>query len=53
VPEHLTRGNTVAFSGIQAFNLYPANVENMVGPTNASKWRMGFNSAFKELNLRS
>jgi hypothetical protein len=31
-------------------NPYPANVENMVAPTNASKWRMGFNSAFKGLN---
>ena len=31
------------------FNPYPANVENMVAPTNASKWRMVFNSAFKGL----
>ena len=30
-------------------NPYPANMENMVAPTNASKWRMGFNSAFKGL----
>ena len=29
------------------FNPYPANVDNMATPTNASKWRMGFNSAFK------
>jgi hypothetical protein len=28
---------------------YSANVENMVAPTNASKWRMGFDSAFKGL----
>ena len=34
------------------FNPYPANVENMVAPTNASKWRMGFNSAFEGLTSR-
>jgi hypothetical protein len=34
----------------KTINPYPANVENMVAPTNASKWRMGFNSAFKGLN---
>ena len=28
------------------FNPYPANVENMVSPNNASKWQVGFNSAF-------
>ena len=33
------------------FNPYPANVDNMAAPTNASKWRMGFNSAFKGLIL--
>jgi len=32
------------------FNPLPANVENMVSPNNASKVRMGFNSAFKGLN---
>ena len=32
------------------FNPYPANVENMVAPTNASKWQIGFNSAFKGLS---
>ena len=31
------------------FNPHPANVENMVSSYNASKWQMGFNSAFKEL----
>ena len=31
------------------FNPSPANVDNMIAPTNASKWRMGFNSAFKGL----
>jgi hypothetical protein len=34
-------------------NPYPANVENMVAPTNASKWRMVFNSAFKGLTRGS
>ena len=33
-------------------NPYPANVECMVAPTNASKWRMVFNSAFKGLNTQ-
>jgi hypothetical protein len=33
------------------FNPYPANVEKMVPPNNASKWQMGFNSAFKGLIL--
>ena len=28
---------------------YPANVENIVAPTNAGEWRMGFDSAFKGL----
>jgi hypothetical protein len=28
-------------------NPYPANVDNMVALTNASKWRMGFNSALR------
>ena len=32
-----------------SFNPYPANVENMVSPNNASKWQMGFNWAFKGL----
>ena len=27
-----------------------ANVDNMAAPTNASKWRMGFDLAFKGLN---
>jgi hypothetical protein len=31
------------------FNPYPANVDKMVALTSASKWRMGFNSAFKGL----
>ena len=30
------------------FNPYPANVDNMAS-SYASKWRMGFNSAFKGL----
>jgi len=30
-------------------NPYPANVEYMVNSNNASKWQMGFNSAFKGL----
>ena len=34
---------------IRNFNPYPANVEDIVAPTNASKWRMGFNLAFKGL----
>ena len=31
------------------FNPYRANVDNMATSYHASKWRMGFNSAFKEL----
>jgi hypothetical protein len=31
------------------FNHYHANMVNMGDPTNASKWLMGFNSAFKGL----
>ena len=31
------------------FNPYPANVDKMAASTTASKWRMGFNSAFKVL----
>jgi len=31
------------------FNPYPANVENMVAPNNASRWQMGFNMAFNLL----
>ena len=34
---------------IRNFNPSSANVHNMVAPTNASKWQMGFNSAFKGL----
>ena len=34
-------------------NPYPANVDNMRVPTNASKWRMGINSAFKGLIIQS
>ena len=34
------------------FNPYPANVENMVSPNNASKWQMGFNLAYKGLIFR-
>jgi hypothetical protein len=30
----------------RTINSYPANVENMVSPNNASRWQMGFNSAF-------
>jgi hypothetical protein len=33
-------------------NPYPANVENKVSSYNASKWQMGFNSAFKGLNAK-
>jgi hypothetical protein len=33
-----------------AINPSSANVDKMVAPANASKWQMGFNSAFKELN---
>ena len=40
---------TVLILVIPSFNPYPANVKNMVAPSNASKWRMGFNSAFKGL----
>jgi len=35
-----------------SFNPYPANVENMVSSKNASKWQMGFNSAFKRVKIR-
>jgi hypothetical protein len=35
--------------GSAVVNPYPANVENMVSPNNASKWHMGFNSVFKGL----
>ena len=35
----------------EELNSYPANVDNMVAPTNASKWRMGFNSAFTGLMI--
>jgi len=38
---------------IQDFNPYPANVENMVTPNNASEWQMGFNAAFKGLSSSS
>jgi hypothetical protein len=31
-------------------NPYPANVENTVSYNNASRWQIGFNSAFKGLN---
>jgi len=31
---------------LQVVNPYPANVENMVSSNNASRWQMGFNSAF-------
>jgi len=31
------------------FKPYPANVENMMSNNNASRWQMGFNSAFKGL----
>jgi hypothetical protein len=34
---------------LRLFNPYPANVDKMVAPAIASKWRMGFNSAFKGL----
>jgi hypothetical protein len=34
------------------FNPYPANVENMLSSYNASRWQMGFNSAFKRLRRR-
>ena len=32
-------------------NPYPANVDNMANSYQSSKWRMGFNSAFKGLML--
>ena len=41
--------NQEGSSCVAEFNPYPANVDNMVSSTNASKWRMGFNSAFKGL----
>jgi hypothetical protein len=31
------------------FNPYPANVDKMVAAASASKWQIGFNSAFKGL----
>jgi len=34
---------------VSDINPYPANVENMASSYNASKWQMGFNSAFKGL----
>jgi len=45
----------------EMFNPYPAHVENMVilltwriwwAPNNASKWQVGFNSAFKGLIIQ-
>jgi len=33
------------------FNPYPASVGNVVSSNNASKWQMGFNSAFKGLTV--
>jgi hypothetical protein len=39
---------------MQHVNSYPANVENMViAPNTASKWQMGFNSAFRRLMATS
>ena len=35
---------------LRVINPYPANVENMGASNNASRWQMGFNSAFKGLN---
>jgi len=36
-------------SSVNTLNPYPANVENMASSYNASRWQMGFNSAFKGL----
>ena len=41
------------FVSTSMFKPYPANVDNMATSTNASKWRMGFNSAFKGLKQES
>jgi hypothetical protein len=43
-------GPTKEKDGTWWINPYLANVENMVNPNNSSKWKMGFNSAFKGLN---
>ena len=37
---------------VHNINPYPANVENMVSSYNASRWQMGFNSAFKGLKVK-
>ncbi len=37
------------YSFVDGVQLTYDNVDNMAAPTNASKWRMGFNSAFKRL----
>jgi hypothetical protein len=48
--EYLTGKSLVdIFISIHILNSYPGNVDKMVGSYNASKWRMGFNSAFKGL----
>jgi hypothetical protein len=42
--------NKTAAAGIAIMiNPNPANVDKMVAPASASKWQMGFNSAFKGL----
>jgi len=38
------------YQGKLVFNPYPANVDNVVSSNNASKWNVGFNSAFKGLS---
>jgi hypothetical protein len=50
--QDLVMSQQAIFTGTVAreFNPYPANVENMMTSNNASKWQMGFNSAFKGLN---
>jgi hypothetical protein len=40
--------NKSTFIHSNSINPYPTNVENMVS-SYASKWQMGFNSAFKRL----
>jgi hypothetical protein len=46
----MTLGVEALLGSSVQINPYPTNVDNMVARTSASKWRMGFNSAFKGLN---
>jgi hypothetical protein len=41
--------STHIFLHVTVLNPYSANMENMVSSNNASKWLMGFNSAFEGL----